>query len=403
MTTDTASLTVRRFGVLGHAGDGAVHPAAAADGTRNGAPEAAGGDDVAWDGAPEAAHGAFDGATVSLYRLRAADGMVATVTDYGATLVSLEVPVGAEGNRDVVLGFEALGGASGHGYRGQQPYLGAVIGRVANRVRGARFTLDGEVHELSANEGGNHIHGGTVGFDKRLWAAQPLRGEEGPELVLNLRSPDGEQGYPGALDARAHYRLRPGALRLELWATCDRATPVSLTNHSYFNLDGQASGSVRDHRLQVFADLYTPLDASLLPTGELAAVAGTPMDFREPRRLDARFDDPALRSARGVGYDANYVVRGEPGRLREAARLTNARGDLSLELWSTQPALQVYSGNYLDGSLVGKEGARYDAHAGIAMEPQSYPDAVNVPHFPNTVLRPGEVYHEVIEYRFVPS
>lgn len=337
--------------------------------------------------------------TASIFTLTGGDGMVVRVSDYGATIVSLEVPVAGK-VRDVVLGFDALSGAEGRSYRSAQPYLGAVVGRVANRVSGACFELDGVKHQLSVNDGANHIHGGTVGFDKRLWAAQPYGGPDGPELVLNLRSRDGEQGYPGNLDAIAHYRLGSGMLSLELWATTDRATPVSLTNHSYFNLDGQGHGTVLDHSLTLFADVYTPVDDALLPTGEVRLVAGTPFDFRDAKRVGAELNDPRLKGARGLGYDTDFVVRGEAGSLRPAVSLSGAAGDLTMEIWTSQPALQVYTGNYLDGSLVGKGGAVYGPHAGIAMEPQSYPDAVNVRHFPSTILRPGAVYHETIEYRF---
>lgn len=352
------------------------------------------------DHAPRAeAFGAVGTSEASLFTLVGNDGMLVQITDYGATIVRLEVPV-ADERRDVVLGFDALAGAEGRSYMARQPYLGAVVGRVANRITGACFELDGARHDLDANDGGSHIHGGAVGFDKRLWAAQAFGGADGQELVLNLRSRDGDQGYPGNLDAVARYRLAEGALVLDLWATTDRATPVSLTNHSYFNLDGQGRGTVLDHSLTVFSDVYTPVDAALLPTGEVRLVAGTPFDFRHAKRVGAELDHPSLKGARGVGYDTNFVVRGVAGTLRPAARLSNAAGDLTLELWSSQPALQVYTGNYLDGSLVGKAGAVYGPHAGIAMEPQSYPDAVNVHHFPSTILRPGAVYHETIEYRF---
>lgn len=345
--------------------------------------------------------GDLGGRPVSLYRLDTHAGMRALITDYGAALVGLEVPDAAGGRRDVVLGFDAFDGDALGSYRQAQSYFGAVIGRVANRIGRARFRLDGAEHTLAANEGGHQLHGGPEGFDRRLWAAQPVASSEGPALALSLVSPDGDQGFPGTVVATALYRLlEPATLRLELSASCDRPTAVSLSNHSYFNLAGHDAGSVLDHELTVHAEAYTPTDEKLLPTGEIRLVAGSAFDFREPARLGGRMAAPELRHPEGRGYDTNLVLTGGAGGLRLGARLRAPAGGLAMELWTTQPGLQVYSANGFDGSLVGKGGARYARYAGLALEPQGFPNAVNTPHFPQVWLRPGESYRHVIEYRF---
>jgi len=338
---------------------------------------------------------------VSLFTLETRGGLRAHISDYGGTLVGLEVPDASGAVADVALGFATLDGAPGASYLPGHPYLGALIGRVSNRIAGARFSLDGVDYALAANHGRHQLHGGPAGFDRRVWASQPLLDDAGPVLALTLLSPNGDQGFPGTLLASAVYRvLEPAVLRLELSATSDRPTPVSLTNHAYLNLAGHDAGDVLGHELTLFADAYTPTDEALIPTGEILRVDGTAFDLRTPAPIGERLDAPELRRLLGGGYDTNVVVRGSPGLLRPAARVRDPSRGRVLEVWSTHPGLQVYSGNLLDGTLVGKGGARYARHAGLALEPQGFPNAVNTPHFPSVWLRPGRVARHVIEYRF---
>lgn len=341
--------------------------------------------------------GRADGRQASLYILRNRAGMLARLSDYGGTLVGLELPAARGPAVDVVLGFDRLTGRRGEAYAQEQPYLGALIGRVANRIAGAAYELDGRRVVLEPNDGPNLLHGGPLGFHTRLWAARALDDPDAPGVAFAYRSEDGEGGFPGAVSAEAVYRLGPGrVLRLELRAVSDAVTPVSLTHHPYFNLAGHAAGSVLHHELTLFAERYTPTDASLIPTGEVRDVAGTAFDFRAPKALGRDLADPVL----GGGYDVNFVVPGAPGTLRPAARLRDPASGRTLEIHTTQPGLQLYTGNGLDGSLVGKGGVRYVRHAGVALEAQAFPNAVNTPGFPPVWLRPGEAYRQVVEYRF---
>lgn len=343
--------------------------------------------------------GMVDGREAALFTLVGRWGMRARVSDFGATLVALELLDG-DAAVDVVLGLDSLSGGPGAGYAEPQPYLGATIGRVANRIGGAAFELDGRRIALPANEGANQLHGGPGGFHHRLWAAQPLPHPEAPGLALSYLSEDGEDGYPGRVRAHVEYRLGPGrALSLELRATCDAATPVSLTHHPYINLAGHAAGDVLGHRLTVFGEHYTPADRELVPTGEVHRVAGTPFDLRSGRVLGEAVRAGTLPD----GYDVNLLIGGAPGTFRPAARLEHPGSRRAMELWTTQRALQVYTGGSLDGSLVGKGGARYARFAGVALEAQAIPNAVNLPHLPQVWLRPGELYYERIEYRFPAS
>ena len=341
--------------------------------------------------------GRVDGRLASLYTLRNRAGMHARLSDYGGTLVGLELPAAAGPPVDVVLGFDRLTGARGEAYAQEQPYLGALIGRVANRIAGAAFELEGRRVVLEPNDGPNLLHGGPQGFHTRLWAARMLDDPDAPGVAFAYRSQDGEGGFPGAVAAEAVYRLGPGpVLRLELRAVSDAVTPVSLTHHPYFNLAGHGAGDVLQHELTLFAERYTPTDADLVPTGAVRDVAGTAFDFRVPKALGRDVTDPAL----GGGYDVNFVVSGAPGTLRPAARLREPASGRTLEIHTTQPGLQLYTGNGLDGSLVGKGGVRYGRHAGVALEAQALPNAVNTPRFPPVWLHPGEAYRQVVEYRF---
>jgi aldose 1-epimerase len=326
-------------------------------------------------------------------------GMVVRVLAYGGILQSVEVPDRAGRPANVVLGF-----ADPDSYaRDNRPYFGALIGRYANRIAGGRFSLDGRDYRLPVNNPPNSLHGGTEGFDKRVWAATEVAGEDGPGLELAYTSPDGEMGYPGTLEVRARYLLGPGnELRIEYQATTDAPTHVNLTNHSYVNLAGEAAGTIEGHLLQLHAGHYTPTDATNIPTGEIAAVAGTPFDFTTPRPIGERIDEDDQQLEFGLGYDHNYVLDPPPAgqSLRPAARVTDPVSGRALEVLTSEPGIQFYSGNQLDGTLVGPGGAAYGRRSGLALETQHFPDTPNQPGFPSTVLRPGQVYRSVTVYRF---
>jgi aldose 1-epimerase len=321
-------------------------------------------------------------------------GMVARLGAYGARLLSLAVPDRAGTPVPVVLGF-----ATHAEYLADDGFLGASIGRVANRIAGGRFTLEGRPYQVPPNNGPNALHGGPQGFDKAVWQAAP---EGRDALTFTHPSPDGDQGFPGALRAAVRYRLEADALSLEYRAECDRTTVVNLTNHSYFNLAGEGA-TILDHVLTIPAEHFTPVDATLIPTGELRPVAGTPFDFRSPTRIGARIDapDPQLRIA--GGYDHNFVLPEAPG-LRLAARLEAPGGSgLAMEVLTTEPGLQFYSGNFLDGSRRGRGGAPLRHRGGLCLETQHFPDAPNQPGFPSVVLRPGQVFRSRTLYRFSPA
>jgi aldose 1-epimerase len=350
-----------------------------------------------------------DGREARLYTLEAPGGWRATLTDYGAILTSFLVPPppGTDGKpTDVVLGFDAI-----DGYLKGHPYFGAICGRCANRIAGGRFELDGKAYRLAANNGPNHLHGGTVGFDKRLWKGTPRATDRGPAVEFELVSPDGEEGYPGRVVATAVYTLTPaGELVVEMTATTDAPTIVNLAHHSYWNLAGHASGSIAGHELAVAADRYLPVDATSIPTGAFAPVDRTPFDFRPERKpwgrcgaaIETLPPDAVAGTPRGV--DHNYLVRGwEPdGRLRTAATLRDPASGRTLEVLSDQPGVQVYMGNFLDGTLTGKSGAVYVPNGGICLETQKYPDAIHHPDWPGVRLDPGRTYRHTMVHRFTP-
>jgi aldose 1-epimerase len=321
---------------------------------------------------------------VELFTLESGE-LRARITSFGATLVALEIPGGRGERADVVLGFDGLAGyESAH-----NPYFGGLVGRCANRIAGARFTLDGRKHRLSANEGRNHLHGGRRGFDRRPWRALSVR-DDG--LVLHLRSPAGEEGYPGRVDVQASFTLSTDALALHLEGTSDAPTPLALTQHVYFNLAG--SGTILDHVLEVFSERIVVVDDALLPTGELAGVAGTVFDFRSPARIGERIE--ALRATPAGGYDVCYALDKPPGTLGLAARLREPGSGRVLELLTSEPGLQLYTGNRLDG-LAGKGGRPIERFGGVCLEAQHFPDAVNHAGFPSVVLRPRERYrHDTV-------
>jgi aldose 1-epimerase len=313
-----------------------------------------------------------------VYTLRNNRGFEVSVTSYGGAITSLKTP------GDIVLGFETL-----DEYVRNPRYFGALIGRHANRIARGRFSLNGVEYQLPCNNGANHLHGGFNGFDKRDWTVR----EDDNTLHLTYFSKDGEEGYPGNLSAFVDYTLRDNELRIDYRATTDRDTIVNLTNHSYFNLRG--AGTILDHELTLNADHFTPVSEDLIPTGEIKSVEGTPWDFRKAKAIGSELEDVP------GGYDHNFVLRDWDATLRLAARLYEPTSGRALEILTTEPGIQFYSGNFLDGSFIGKNGIAYEKYTGLCLEPQHFPDAPNHPNFPSTVLRSGEEYRHQTIYRFL--
>lgn len=340
-----------------------------------------------------------EGQEVKLYTIRNEGGIEMQVTNYGGIITSLLVP-DADGNvEDIVLGFDSLSG-----YLEGHPYFGAIIGRYGNRIAGGQFTLDGETYTLAKNDGPNHLHGGLKGFDKVVWNAEPFETSDGVGIVFTYTSPDGEEGYPGTLAAQVTYTLTSdNELIFDYNATPDKATPINLTQHTYFNLAGHDAGDILDHVLMINADAFTPVDATLIPTGEIRSVEGTPFDFREPTPIGQRIDADDEQIRFGGGYDHNFVLnRSETGGQAEvlAARVHEPTSGRVMEVYTTEPGVQFYSGNFLDGTLTGKNGTAYVKRSGFCLETQHFPDSPNKPDFPSTILRPGETYQSRTIYRF---
>lgn len=337
-----------------------------------------------------------EGVAVEQYTLTNRHGMIAKVITYGATLTDVVVPDRTGKLDNVVLGFDKL-----EPYLAGGPYFGATVGRVGNRIAKGRFTLNGKTYTLVANNGPNHLHGGTKGFDKVVWKAEPQSTASGAAVKFTYRSADGEEGYPGTLDVAVVYTLTDqNELRIDYTATTDKATPVNLTNHSYFNLAGDGNGTILDHVIMIAADEYTPVDDTLIPTGELKPVKGTPFDFTTPTRIGARIDKVPVTPP--VGYDHNYVLRKPetPSGLRLVARVSEPKTGRTLEARTLEPGVQFYTGNFLDGALKNRHGIPYDKNAGFCLETQHFPDSVNHPTFPSTVLQPGQTYRTTTIYRF---
>jgi len=332
-----------------------------------------------------------DGRAITQFTLTNAKGMVAKIIDYGGVITELHAP-DRDGNfADVVLGFDTL-----EPYCTDSPYIGALIGRYGNRIKHGRFTLDGHEVQLPVNNGNNHLHGGPGGFDRVKWDATV----DGDSLRLQYRSVDGEMGYPGNLDATVVYTLNDdNELVVVFHAVTDKATPVNLTQHSYFNLAGD--GDILGHMLTVEADAFVAIDAESIPTGELTPVTGTPFDFRMPRAIGERISQPDKQLRHGGGYDHNFALNKPEGKaLTRAARVCEPSSGRVLELWTEEPGVQFYSGNFLDGSLAGK-GRSYPYRSGFCLEPQHYPDSPNQPQFPSTILRPGQTYQTESRFRFL--
>ncbi len=319
--------------------------------------------------------------------------MTAKILTYGAIVRELIVPDKQGKPGDVVLGFDTL-----EGYLAGHPFFGAVAGRVANRVARGKFTLDGKEYTLAVNNGPNSLHGGLKGFDKAVWKAQDASGPDGPAVKLTYVSKDGEEGYPGTLTASITYTVTArSGLKIDYMATTDKATPVNLTNHSYFNLAGPASGSILNHELTLQAEYYTPTDDTLIPTGQIATVSGTPLDFTTPAKIGERIGE--IKGAAG-GYDHNFVLRGAPKALKLAARAHDPVSGRVMEMYTTEPGVQLYTANFLDGKLKGKGGVAYQKNQAFCLEAQHYPDSVNHPEFPSTILRPGSTYTQTTIYQF---
>jgi aldose 1-epimerase len=333
-----------------------------------------------------------DGAVVHLFTLTNRHGVAAKVTSYGAILTELHAPDRAGKSVNVVLGFDNL-----DAYLKGHPAFGATIGRFANRIAKARFAIDGVEYKVAANSGANHIHGGRKGFDKVVWQAKVLPPKNGEAAVeFSYLSKDGEEGYPGNLQVTVTYTLTAAnELRIDYRAQTDKATPVNLTNHSYFNLAG--SGDVLEQELQLYADRYTPADDELIPTGAIATVKGTPLDFTKPEKIGARIEQLKPRPG---GYDHNYVINGEAGTLRLAARAREPRTGRAMEVSTTEPGVQLYTANWLDGKTRGTGGVVYPRHGGFCLETQHYPDSVNKPDFPSPVLRPGQTFRSTTVFKF---
>ncbi|PZN30579.1 MAG: galactose-1-epimerase [Proteobacteria bacterium] len=339
-----------------------------------------------------------DGTPVPAVELSNANGVTVRIIALGAAIQSLRVPDRNGTLADVVLGHRSVGE-----YLDKPQYFGATVGRYANRIAGGKFRLDGREYTLERNDGPNHLHGGTLGFDKVLWRIESVtRGTPG-RVVLKHVSPDGHGGYPGTLEVTVSYTLDDlDRLTVEYRARTDKPTIVNITNHSYFNLAGEGSGrDIMGHRLTIFADAYTPVDETLIPQGPPRSVAGTPFDFRQPQAIGARIRDASEQQLLiGRGYDHNFVLNGTPGELRLAARLEDPDSGRVLELATTAPGLQFYSGNFLDGTSIGKAARSYRQGDGLCLEPQVFPDSPNRPDFPSARLDPGAEYVHVMQLRF---
>ncbi|TDD80065.1 aldose epimerase family protein [Actinomadura rubrisoli] len=340
-----------------------------------------------------------DGTKVDRYTLTSGQGVRVRILTYGGIVQMLESPDQHGRSTNVVLGFATL---KDYVDKNGGPYFGALIGRYANRIAQGRFTLDGKTYQLAVNNGPNSLHGGLKGFNTKVWKARPVKTDGGVGLRLAYTSADGEENYPGTLTTTVTYTLTRGnELRVGYHATTDKATVVNLTNHSYFNLAGEGTGDTYGHRMQINASRYTPVDDTLIPTGRLAPVKGTPFDFTRPHAIGERIraNDPQLLI--GHGYDHNFVIdQDRPGRLTKAARVTEPGSGRVLEVSTTEPGIQFYSGNFLDGSLIGTSGRAYRQGDGFALETQHYPDSPNHPSFPSTVLRPGQTFDSTTVYAF---
>ncbi|MGQ9625867.1 MAG: aldose epimerase family protein [Anaerolineae bacterium] len=337
-----------------------------------------------------------EGAVVEKYTLTNKNGLVAVLINYGATLVSLYVPDRDGNMADVTLGFDSISD-----YETRSPYFGCIVGRYANRIKEGKFSIDGKSYQLAQNNLGNALHGGLKGFNKQMWKAMPLYTDEGPAVVFTYRSHDGEEGYPGNLDVKVIYTLtNNNELKVEYEATTDAPTVVNLTQHSYWNLAGHDSGSILDHELTLYASNYTPADDVLITTGEIAPVAGTPFDFTKAKKIGQDLDSPEVKGRPNfLGYDHNFVLDKKLGELGPAARLKDPKSGRVMEIYTTEPGIMFYGGNWLNLKDA-KDDADYAQYGGLCLEAQHFPDSPNKPNFPSTILRPGETYTQVTVHKF---
>jgi len=337
-----------------------------------------------------------DGREVYRYSLKNGSGMRVDIITYGAIVTSLYVKDRTGTLADVVLGYDSL-----QGYVNDKSYFGAIVGRYGNRIGKGKFRLDGKDYQLALNDGPNHLHGGNVGFNKVIWNAEPLEGREGPSLKLTYTSKDGEEGYPGTVNISVTYTLtRKNALQIRYEGTTDKTTIFNPTHHSYFNLTGTLTNTILNHQLMIAADSMTPVGSDLITTGEIVGVANTPMDFRTPMAIGSRIADQFEQLKFAGGYDHNWVLRDFTKKVRKAAEVYEPTTGRILTLFTDQPGLQFYTGNFLDGSAKGKNGIAYQHRTGFCLEAQCYPDSPNKPNFPSAVLKPGEMYHQTTIYQF---
>ena len=338
-----------------------------------------------------------NGEAVTLYTLSPAPDFEVAIINFGGIIVSIKTPDRDGNMADIVLGFDDL-----DSYIGKHPYFGAIVGRYGNRIAQGKFTIDGKEVNLPLNDGPNHLHGGVHGFDKAVWQAEPVRRADAVGLKLTHTSPDGDQGYPGTLSCEVVYWVtKSKTIEMLYKAETDAPTHVNLTNHSYFNLAGHNSREILDHEMTLFADHFVPVNDTLIPTGILEPVEGTPMDFREGTMIGARIEQDNEQLLFGIGYDHTFVIDPEDkGEMKQAAKVHEPTTGRVMEVWTTEPGVQFYSGNFLDGTNIGKGNTVYNHRCGFCLETQHFPDSPNQPNFPSTALRPGETYHTRTEYRF---
>ncbi len=341
-----------------------------------------------------------DGQRVEQYVITNNNGMEVAISTYGATVVSLKVPDRNGKFEDVVLGYQDLSG-----YESDKVYFGVIVGRYANRIAHARFALDGETYTLAKNNGDNTLHGGVKGFNKAVWSAKRISSVDGQSMEFSHLSKDGDEGFPGNLQVTVVYTLTDGnELRIEYSATTDKKTVLNLTSHAYFNLAGAGAGNVLSHVLQIEADQFTPVDQGLIPTGELRDVQGTPFDFRKATAIGARIDEADEQLKLGGGYDHNFVLRRpREGEVSLAARVAEPSSGRVLEVWTTEPGIQLYTGNFLDGTIKGKGNVAYQKRSAFCLETQHFPDSPNQAKFPTVVLNPGATFHSMTSFKFLTS
>jgi aldose 1-epimerase len=340
----------------------------------------------------------YAGTPIEMVTLKNGHGMEVRAITYGAIITSIKVPDRAGKIADVALGFDT---PERYWAEPTPPYFGAIVGRYGNRIAKGKFTIDGKTYSLAINNAPNSLHGGVKGFDKQLWTVTTKEEATGSSAIFSRTSPDGEEGYPGNLQARITYMLtEKNELLVDYQATTDKATPVNLTQHTYFNLAGEGNGTILDHELTLDADRYTPVDETLIPTGELAPVEGTPFDFRKATAIGARIEQANAQLKNGKGYDHNWVLNKKNRGLQHAAQLRDPKSGRTLDIATTEPGLQFYSGNFLDGTIKGKGGKRYVLRSGLCLETQHYPDSPNQSAFPTTIVQPGKPYASQTVFTF---